>query len=711
MVLGAVASGAGSASEPPLHIIELVVNEGAPQTLLVWGDPGVETLLGEADWMSLRLVAPAFGLRDCGPARCARLEDVPGLAIRFEAAAQRLVVSVPADQFLSSRITSSRTLVAPPDVSPGLLLNYDLSASYAEADTRAAGLFELGVFNAGGRWSTGFIAQNQPDADGLVRLDSAWRKEWPEARSALTIGDSIVESGGGATPLRMAGISWGTDFALQPDYLTSPLLAASGTAALPSVVDIYVNQRRVASESVPAGPFVIEDLRPIMGAGEMSVVVRDLLGRETVVTQSFYAPPRLLRAGISSHSLAIGTLREDYGIQSFGYGDLLASGHWRRGLSDLVTAGVGVTATGEHGAGGGAEIDLAAGQLGNLRLQTAVSSSDLGAGYSYGVTAERRGLRVNTVATFQQQDAVYRAPGLSQSRPEAGGEDVEPTRPHDGRFRQRLLLSAGVRLGRAGSIALSGLRQTQVDQEAVLQAVTASYSIATPAIGHLSASLSMSQGFQDDWRVQLGWHRSLGDRRSTSVTQTRTRQGDEQATINLRRSLPRGSGFGYAVSAQDDGDFGVGLAAQHGQGRWLLEGARRDGRTGARAGFSGSALYLDGWHLSRRVNGGFAVLDFDGLAGVTVYADNQPVAVTNQQGRALLPELRPYEANRISIEPRELPVGVQIDSPRMIVTPSAGAGVNLSFPVRQSAQVTGRRGRRARHAGATGGFRWALLLR
>jgi outer membrane usher protein len=74
-------------------------------------------------------------------------------------------------------------------------------------------------------------------------------------------------------------------------------------------------------------------------------------------------------------------------------------------------------------------------------------------------------------------------------------------------------------------------------------------------------------------------------------------------------------------------------------------------------------------------------VDVDGIADVPVYVDHQLVTHTDKQGRALLHYLLPYQANRINIEPTELPLDTQIDNQTLTVVPSYRSGVIARFPV------------------------------
>ncbi len=105
------------------------------------------------------------------------------------------------------------------------------------------------------------------------------------------------------------------NFGIRPDLVTTPLLTASGSAVVPSAVDVFVNNQRVYSQQVQPGPFTIDQLPAVTGAGDVNIVVRDALGREQVLTQSFYSSPVLLAAGLNQYSFAAGKIRENYALQ------------------------------------------------------------------------------------------------------------------------------------------------------------------------------------------------------------------------------------------------------------------------------------------------------------------------------------------------------------------------------------------------------------
>jgi outer membrane usher protein len=94
------------------------------------------------------------------------------------------------------------------------------------------------------------------------------------------------------------------------------------------------------------------------------------------------------------------------------------------------------------------------------------------------------------------------------------------------------------------------------------------------------------------------------------------------------------------------------------------------------------ALLGGGLHLSRRLDDSFAVVQVGDYPNVPVSADNQVVAHTDANGSALVPALRAYQKNSISIRTDALPLDAEIGAMRLSVTPRRRSGSLVEFPVR-----------------------------
>lgn len=86
--------------------------------------------------------------------------------------------------------------------------------------------------------------------------------------------------------------------------------------------------------------------------------------------------------------------------------------------------------------------------------------------------------------------------------------------------------------------------------------------------------------------------------------------------------------------------------------------------------------------LSDRIDDAFAVIDA-GAPGVLITSENRPIGKTDRHGMLLAPTLRSYQNNSIEMNPSNLPVDVEIQSTRQVVTPAEHAGLMVSFAIRR----------------------------
>ena len=212
------------------------------------------------------------------------LDAIQGVTYAYDAIRQRLTINAPAAAFTDTRFANAAERYPAPIASQlGGFLNYNLFASRASDESQYAGQFEAGVFSAYGVLVAGLLAQDSADARSVVRLDTTWTTDYPQKLTTLRIGDAVNVPGAWGRAVRFGGIQYGTNFSTQPGYITFPAIAANGQAALPSTVDVFVNNALVAQRPVPPGPFSITNIPTVNGSGNVQLVVRDLFGREQII--------------------------------------------------------------------------------------------------------------------------------------------------------------------------------------------------------------------------------------------------------------------------------------------------------------------------------------------------------------------------------------------------------------------------------------------
>lgn len=470
--------------------------------------------------------------------------------------------------------------------------------------------------------------------------------------------------------MRFGGIQWTTNFATQPGFISFPMPGLRGEAALPSTVDVYLDNARMARGEVPAGPFDLADVPVITGQGELRMVVSDPLGRQQIVTQPYYASPQLLKPGLRDFSYEAGTVREDYGIASARYGRFMLAATDRLGLAPDFTRELRAEIlAGQQtlGAGGVWLLPRLGGFYpGTLGFGAAVSHSQAGPGHllSLGLERQARDFSFHLRAEHAARNFVQlgQSPGRSP--------------------RQTLTAGAGFSPGGNG-LGLGYLRQStwEGDDHRLL---TASYSLHLGGAGQLGLFALRELSGDAGLSLSVVWVMALDQRTSLSADQSR-QDGDSRTTLQMQRNLPAGEGFGYRLRAGDDEHYQAGATLQTERATFTAEAASFAGRDGYRVGVSGGVAVAGGGVFpSRRIDGSFAIIKVSDYAGVRVYRDNQEVTRTDERGLALVTRLRAYQENPVGIEQADLPLDAEVETLQLKLTPALRSGVVVDFPVRAS---------------------------
>jgi outer membrane usher protein len=648
------------------------------ETVVVLRDPHGVIYLEEEDFLRLRLRLPPQAAHEQDGRRYYAPTGITGCSVAIDETRQRAIISVPPVSLDTSYVTAAaREPIPVTPSSPGGFLNYQLSSQQINGQFIGGAYGEMGVFAGAGVLTNTAVVRSGDGADGVLRLDTTYSLNFPAQLETLSVGDAISDPGSWGNAVRYAGVRWSRNFALRPDLLTTPLLTTGGTATVPSTVDVFVNNQLASSNQLPPGPFVIDRLPTVSGEGDVSVVVRDALGREQVTTQSFYTSSSLLAKGLTQYSLNVGSIRDDYALASDHYGTTLAEASYRRGITDAFTLeGHAEYLAGDaHAAGVNAAWGL--GHVGVVNGTAAVGGNADGSGRLTGIGLEHRGNSLSFVA-----NTLWASDRFAQV-----GEALLPAQ----RMRQRSLLQSGVGLGRFGSLAAAFVLESYRDSPEQ-QTLSLTHSVSFGRSGTMNFTLSRTHTMQqstspaqDSTSAYLIYVYSLGGRSSAATTAVAGRGSgapQNEVIASLSDSPPVGPGSGYRLSASTAGNYDADWRQQFAGVDVELEAARNQGIEGRSVYTTGALTVLDGeLNATRTVNGSFAMVDVAGLADVPIYVENQLTAHTDDSGRAVIYNLRPYEANHISIEPDELPLDTTIAATSTIIAPPYRSGVVAKFPV------------------------------
>jgi outer membrane usher protein len=653
-------------------LMQLDINQqGLDETVLLLKGTGGELFAAADDLKRWRLRVPASKPVMHNNEAFYSLKAISNLSYVVDESRSTVAVTAPPQAFVATDFDEASQHVTPA-AKPGVggFINYDLFAERSSGLTRKSGLFELGLFNGFGVGTGSFVVNDGNNFERrFTRLETTWTLDRPDALSSLRIGDSISRPAMWGRSVRFGGIQYGTNFAVQPGLATLPLQSVAGQAVLPSSVDVYVNNVLTSRKDVAPGPFSITNVPVVTGQGDVRVVVRDVLGREQVITQPFYASASLLGAGMQDFSYELGAVRQNFGFASNDYGQPLVSGTHRLGLSDRVTGELHAEVQAEHQTlGAGAVVLLPS--LGILSGAVAASHSRAGSGALVSAGLERQASPISFGAHVQ----------LASSRFAQLGFDADNPTP-----RCVANVNLGVATPGGGSLGLAyvylnnrGTRDTQ--DNGPVQLVSASYSMELWRVGFLSLGVSKALHKSGGTTIGANWTIPLGQRTSASVNVTR--QGDRTDTLlQVQQGLPAGDGFGYLIAQGERGTRDLNVSAQNRVGTYSAEAASSQGQTGVRLSASGGIALLDGVHLARRITDSFALVKVPDFPNVRVYADNQLVGKTDANGEVLLPRVRAYEKNPISIEQMDLPFDAKVGTLSIDAVPYYRSGMVLQFPV------------------------------
>lgn len=696
------------AVQPNLQL-EVFVN-GAPANMvssfILFSNGTIGALPSELEELGLRT-----GLRRSAT-EIILLDEIPTLKYEYVERAQKLLITVD-DAYRRSHVYDLRHNSAPrAPAGWGAVLNYDLfstTGSFQAARPLSSGTSSLtldgrafspyGVFE-----QSAIVASDQSQYSQTTRLDTFYRYSDQERMISSGVGDAINGGLAWTRPIRIGGVQAQSNFAVRPDLVTMPLPTLGGTAAVPSTVDVYINDIKTFSQDIGTGPFSVSNIPLVTGAGNAQLVVRDSSGQETKTNLPFYASSVLLAPSLNSWSLEAGFPRLAYGSADDTYaGTPVASATLRHGIFDWLTV-EGHAEGGSGVANGGVGAAVKTGSVGVVSTAIAASTMSGSDGIQAYAAYETRLFGLNIDVSSQRTFANYNdlasatarlqsfAPvpvaglfGILTYVPNIGTNaqyssiygDYQPPRAVD-----RFSIGAFVPFDHAANWSLSFLHQLDGANN-LSKILSASYSRPLPFQASLFTTVFTDFGTDRNTGIILGLTIPLGQ--SASVTSNvSSGQGGATATVDAVKSLDINPGdYGWEVR-DSEGASPYREASFSYRSNYVMArvGASQDGSS-SNAGLElrgaiatmGGGVFFSNW-----IDDSFAVVDA-GAPNVAVSYENRPVGTTGANGLLLVPTLRSYQNNKITIDPTNLPVDAEVETTHDVVAPADRAGVLVKFKV------------------------------
>lgn len=657
-------------------------------------------------------------------------ELVAGGTAHYDQSELRLDVTVPQ----AWRGYRARGYVGPEQWDAGataVLLNYTANAY----QTRSSGLDQTAGYlglNAGlnvGAWHLRHDSNltwqsavaDRPSEHRWQSIATYARRDIAAWRAQLTLGDGYT-SGEMFDSIGVRGVQLATDDRMLPDSLRGYAPTVRGVAESNARVSIRQNGVLLYETTVSPGAFAIRDLYATGYGGDLAVTVTEADGRVREFTVPYAAVPQQLRPGTYRFAVAAGIVHDDAVHDE----PMMVQASLQRGITNMITGYGGAIGSEGYAAAlggvalntrlGAVALDLTAART-KLPMQAVQSGMSLRTTYSKilpttGTSFSLASYRYSTSSYYSLRDSLVardRALGFSavedlpldparnlpgvltpEQREALQGARDEGFRPDAfglERQRNRFDINLNQSLGpRGGSFFATASTRDYWNRNGSDLQFQLGYN---NRLGWLGYSVTASRLRDLDGRYSNQFFLSLSmplgsSPRAPNLTAGLVHDGDtgNQLQASMSGSAGVDNQLSYGVSVADSDDVGssanvnatyrgnLGVAnASYGEG---------DGYSQASAGLAGTVVaFPGGVTLGQPAGDTLAVVVAPHAAGARVAS--APGVKVSRSGRALVPYLTPYSRNTVELDPKGLPLDVQVAATSAHVAPHAGDVVVVTF--------------------------------
>ncbi|ESN31298.1 TPA: fimbria/pilus outer membrane usher protein [Klebsiella variicola] len=603
------------------------------------------------------------------------VSELPQVKTEYDEAHQQLKLTVPTDWLPVQDVTSDSMFShVQADSTPGMLINYDAYylKSYAGSQTLSVWLeprlfSNYGYLTSTGTWRRTFIGNDSDVTDGYLRYDTFWRYSDEDRMISYQLGDFVSDSLTWSNSVRMGGLRISRNFGVRPDLVTYPLLQYSGTSAVPSSVDLFINGYKASSSNLNAGPYTLTNVPYINGSGEATVVTTDALGRQVVTSIPFYVSNILLREGLSDFDVSLGQLRSNYGVRNSDYAHSSSSLIYRYGLTNYLTLS-GHSELSDGLTLGGLGSDIAIGRWGtfsNSYSQDGNQGQRYTLGYSYYSHWFSIAIQHSQRTNGYQDLSTFRTTAQLSHRSDQATFSTSPFGSGNGTL---------------------GIGYFDIQSYDNSRTRLANISYSRPIWGNSSLNLSLNKTLGDSgYSSQLQLIIPFGTDSTASAQLQRDTNGNYAERFLLSKNAPSDGGIGW--------NLGYSTGSSHyrqADMTWKTSYATMQGGVYGDSGdenywgdLKGSLVYMDNaLFAANKVNDGFVVVSTDGYSDVPVRYENRLMGKTDRQGYLLVPWANAYYPAQVEIDTLNLPLDADAEVVEKKIAVREGSGALVSFPVK-----------------------------
>jgi outer membrane usher protein len=636
------------------------------------------------------------------PGVCYALTEViPQATVDFDAGDLRLNLTVP-QAMLNNR---ARGYVDPENWDDGITagyVNYNAN-TYSSSSSSQSNTQTFAGINAGmnaGPWRfrhSGNYTHSRLGGGGYQSTLTNLSRAIVPLKSQLVIGDAFT-NGEIFDSFGFRGVKLASDTRMFPESQRDYAPIVRGVASSNAKVQIRQNRNVIYETTVAPGPFEINDLYATGYGGDLEVIVTEADGRVLVSRVPFAAPVNAVREGVTNYSLTLGTYRNRLVNSKPG----LAQATVRHGFSNTITGYGGLMLSPVYHAGNaGVALNTGLGAFGVDITQASaeISSQETRRGHSvrlsYGKWLEPTSTSISIAA--------YRY----SSRGYLGFEDAmslrdlhtrgQGTVPDLNRNRFQAILNQSLPDG-YGSFSLSGSIQNYWNRSGRDTQYTVGYANSYRRLNY-SVTAGRRQNFRSgEWdnqvMVNLNFPLSFGSHTAYASTNfQRESNGRSSLQQSVGGALGEDHGISYSLNAGRSTDGSnrtnsVGANVNYSTPVTALSAsASKSGEFTQRSfGMSGGVFaYSGGVVLTPSSGETAAILEAKGAGGARV-TSNSGLRL-DPWGRTVVQNLVPFSNNDIALDPKGLPLNVELLSTEQRVVPTAGAILRVPFETKHAGRA------------------------
>jgi outer membrane usher protein len=610
-------------------------------------------------------------------ATCTLFADlVTGGRAAFDNGEQRLDVDVPQ----ASMAHQARGYIDPrywDDGVPAAMLQYDAnlyrSGSAGQSSTRGyAGL--VGGVNVG-PWRfrhSGNLTSDSVGGTHYQSVQTSLARAIKPLKSQLIIGDAFTD-GALFDSFGFRGIRLATDDQMYPESQRGYAPVVRGIANSNAQVQIRQNGNIIYTGNVPAGPFEISDLYPTGYGGDLDVIVTEADGTVHESKVPYASAVNAVRPGITRFGVTAGQYRDPVVTDK----PLFVQGTIQHGFTNLLTGYAGVTASrGYVAALAGLALNTQFGAFGfditqaDSSLPNGQSRNGQSVRIAFSKLIDPTGTNI-TVAAYRYSSSGYLNLQDAIALREAQGRNNANLLP--GRIQRGLLqITVNQSLPNGyGAFYLTGSTQDYWDRSGRDTQFQAGYNNSYKRLNYgvsLSRQLDLTQGRWDN-RVMLTLGIPLGIGTHAPYVSASV---DNALTYGVNAGRNTASGVSSTSNVGGNAAYVSPVATLTGNA------STGTGYTQYGAGISGGIVaYGGGVAFAPSMGGTVAIVEAKGASGARI--ENSSGLRVDPWGHAIVSNLMPFENNEVDIDPKGLPMSVELKSSSEHVAPTAGAIVRLKF--------------------------------